>query len=258
MGRRKAFTLIELLVVISVIAVLMAILMPALQRAKEQARILGCRNNLRQYGLAFRMYCDENDFDMPYSFTWLYAKSESCAWHDSEKNLEENPELAGCMYPYLKSADVHLCPAFNVVAKMMGCGSCGGSDIDPQYGYVMNAYLNGDGFGAVPDAYESKLTACTKETKVKNPSNVVSFAEENSWAISGLSGTGINDNNLRSTPSCTTDCFGTFHKTSKGDIDSGYCNATFVDGHAEVVSANPAGNTYIMTWPVGGTPPMDW
>lgn len=258
MKKKRGFTLIELLVVIAVIAVLMAILMPSLQRAKEQARMLGCRNNLRQYGMAFRMYCDENDFEMPHSFTWLYAKNDACAWHERDKNLDEHPELAGSLWPYLKSTDVHLCPAFNVVAKMMGCGNCGSSDIDPQYGYVMNAYLNGDGFGPVPAQYRSKLTACTKETKVKNPSNVVAFSEENSWAIPGLSGCGINDNNLRSTPSCTTDCFGTFHKTSKGDLNSGVCNAVFVDGHAGIVSANPPGNTYVMTWPVGGTPPMNW
>lgn len=91
---------------------------------------------------------------------------------------------------------------------------------------------------------------------VKNPANVVFFAEENTWAIDGLSGTGMNDNNLRSTPSCTTDCFGTFHKTSGGKLDEGVSNASFVDGHVEEVSARPPRNTYILSWPVGGTPPI--
>ena len=56
MNKQRGFTLIELLVVIAIIAILMAILMPALQRVKEQAREMGCRANLRQYGIAQSMY----------------------------------------------------------------------------------------------------------------------------------------------------------------------------------------------------------
>ena len=57
----KGFTLIELLVVIAIIALLMSILMPALQRVKKQARLSACLANLRQWGLMYSMYCDEND-----------------------------------------------------------------------------------------------------------------------------------------------------------------------------------------------------
>jgi prepilin-type N-terminal cleavage/methylation domain-containing protein/prepilin-type processing-associated H-X9-DG protein len=61
MYRIKGFTLIELLVVISIIALLMAILMPALQRVKRQAKAVACQSNLRQWGLCFKMYTDDND-----------------------------------------------------------------------------------------------------------------------------------------------------------------------------------------------------
>jgi prepilin-type N-terminal cleavage/methylation domain-containing protein len=61
MSERRGFTLIELLVVIAIIAILMAILMPTLNRAREQGRRAACLNSLRQLGLAWTMYADEND-----------------------------------------------------------------------------------------------------------------------------------------------------------------------------------------------------
>ena len=61
MNRKRGFTLIELLVVIAVIAVLMAILMPALRRVREQAHMVGCSANLRQWVLILNTYCSEND-----------------------------------------------------------------------------------------------------------------------------------------------------------------------------------------------------
>ena len=60
-----AFTLVELLVVIGVIAVLVAILLPALSKARKQAQTTSCMSNLRQVGLAMRMYTSENKGWLP-------------------------------------------------------------------------------------------------------------------------------------------------------------------------------------------------
>jgi prepilin-type N-terminal cleavage/methylation domain-containing protein len=61
MNKRRGFTLIELLVVIAIIALLMSILMPALNRVRKQARTTACLANLKQWGLIFSLYCQDND-----------------------------------------------------------------------------------------------------------------------------------------------------------------------------------------------------
>jgi prepilin-type N-terminal cleavage/methylation domain-containing protein/prepilin-type processing-associated H-X9-DG protein len=254
MQKKKAFTLIELLVVIAIIAILMAILMPALDRVKRQARNIVCRNNLSQYGLASRMYLDDFEGIFPYSFSWLYSRNYSgCRWHDKANNLTNKPEDAGSLWPYLKDKNINLCPDFDIFARMMGCRNCDGKTIpiEPQYSYSMNSYLHGDAWTYVPAQYKTKMETLQKESEVINPARVFFFSEENTWSVAGLSGASINDNNLRSTPNCTTDCFGTFHGTSVAKRDYGYANAVFVDGHVEQVSARPAGNTFLLSWPSG-------
>jgi prepilin-type N-terminal cleavage/methylation domain-containing protein len=59
-NKSKAFTLIELLVVVGVIAVLVAILLPALEKARDQARLVGCLSNIRQVGfISIGMYAND-------------------------------------------------------------------------------------------------------------------------------------------------------------------------------------------------------
>ena len=93
----KGFTLIELLVVISIIAILMAILVPALNRTRKQAKFIGCKANLKSYGLLAFMYADDCDGVMPNAWESFYSqrtyRSEPhryCRWHNPDCDLEIN------------------------------------------------------------------------------------------------------------------------------------------------------------------------
>jgi len=82
MLKQRGFTLIELLVVIAIIALLMAILIPALSSAKKQAKTAICLANLREWGLIWQMYTEDND---GYFVMQTYWYNETREYYKNDK-----------------------------------------------------------------------------------------------------------------------------------------------------------------------------
>ncbi len=82
--RFQAFTLVELLTVLGILAVLMAVLLPSLMSARRQALRTACISNLRQLGIAVRLY---------------------------REDYQELPPYLSTVFPYVQSPRVFVCPS---------------------------------------------------------------------------------------------------------------------------------------------------
>ena len=128
MMRHRGFTLVELLVVIAIIAILVLLLLPAVNSAREAARLTSCKNNLRQLGVAMHSY--ESAFrELPPGYAYRKGREGNELGHSwgakilpfvEEATLHEMFDFTKPIYdevnlvPRVTRLNVFLCPTDNV------------------------------------------------------------------------------------------------------------------------------------------------
>jgi len=286
----RGFTILELLTVLIIIFLLMGLLMPALNRVRQKSTKMICGSYLAGYGKAGQLYLNDNDGVFPDPNEWLYTmKSDSkshpigCRWHDqamapSGEIMSASEEYRGKMWSYIDEMYIGPCPTFRRFAISRGCENPEHNqdvDIKPQYSYTMNGYL-----GSI------RNSGVLKETEVRDPGEVFFFGEENPWSVrpdhpkfsarwlsAPLSTKALDDTALLISPTPgAKDCFATYHEALSEDLNRGFGNVVFIDGHVDSISAEdqlrktmhggdshlgPAGNLS-WAWANKSPPPGGW
>lgn len=155
MESKRAFTLIELLVVIAVIGILSALVLPALSRAKGKAKQTTCLNNLKQVGMAIRLYADDCADSLPVlSAPNPYPNGVGAFYKQLVKGY------LGLTGPASSNETVFICPSDQIIHIPAGHAFTS---------YTFNGYEVGP--KAIPRITGKKLSA------IKNPAKAVLVGE---------------------------------------------------------------------------------
>lgn len=190
-----------------------------------------------------------NNGRFPDPHYWLFKNpaapsmgQKHCQWHNDSLKPD------GTLWDGHENTKIHTCPTFYKLAKQYGKNHPYHDDsiqLKPTYSYSMNAYLGMRMYNGV-----------LKDFNVRNPSKVFLFSEENVWPIPGMTDAVLNDTVLltRYPPydqEDISDAFGTFHRTTDGDLTTGRANLVFVDGHVDSVhiGINDIDKAFELSWP---------
>lgn len=160
---RRAFTLIELLVVIAIIAVLAAIIFPVFHKARERAFTVDCTSNIRQLGMAFRLYLADWNDRFPSGANYQASMVRGSDWvHINNPGTPADMSVEkGSLFPYVKESGAYVCKNAIVAADPAPSGGTMTS-------YTMNSNL-----------VDNSTWIGKKATKIKFPSSTFLLVEEN-------------------------------------------------------------------------------